>query len=725
MRISFFSLFISCVISVIGCGDETKSTNQATVVYPVSKQDSSIVDDYHGTKITDPYRWLEDDRSTETADWVDEQNALTQGYLASIPFRQNIKKRLERLYDFERFGVPQVVGEYLYFSKNDGLQDQSVLYRASATEETPVPELVLDPNTFSSDNTSSLSSYSFSSNGAFMAFQVSEGGSDWKTIKVLDLGTLEPLEDDINWVKFSGMAWWKDGFFYSRYPAPNEGSELSNKNEGHQLFYHALGSPQSQDVLVFEDLTRPQRNVYASVSDDGRWLVVSSSIATSGNDVQVADLSKAQVLSQIKLVPLVSTFNYDFNLVGSRRETLYFFTNEDAPNGTVKSIRPNLEKNWSVVTQLEDGVVLKSVTLSGSKLYLRTLENVSSHLYSYSLDANSFLPKEIQLPGIGTTSGISAADKGGDQFFSFSSFTTPGSIYRINDATGKMTEWRSSDNGFDASLYETKQIRYRSKDGTEVPMFIVHRKGLDLDGERPTLIYGYGGFDIAIEPRHSVMRLDLVSPLLEQGGVFALANIRGGSEFGSEWHEAGTKDQKQNVFDDFIAAAEYLQGNGYTSPYRTAIYGRSNGGLLVGACMTQRPDLFGVAFPAVGVLDMLRYHQFTIGWAWAGDYGRADSAEAFEYLRAYSPLHNATPKKYPSTMITTADHDDRVVPAHSFKFAAQLQKVQQATDPILIRIDKSSGHGAGKPVAKQIEEATDILSFMLYEMDVNYKDPSE
>ncbi|MFK8054733.1 MAG: prolyl oligopeptidase family protein [Saprospiraceae bacterium] len=725
MRIHFFgSLFVLSLL-VMSCGAEVDTTDKPSVTYPVTKQDSSVVDDYHGTQIADPYRWLEDDRSAETASWVNEQNAVTQDYLSTIPFRENIKKRLERLYDFERFGVPQVVDDWLYYSKNDGLQDQSILYRESASAENPVVELVLDPNTFSADNTTSLSGYSFSNNGAFMSYQISEGGSDWKTIKVLDLGTLEPLKDEIDWVKFSGMSWWKDGFFYSRYPAPTTGSELSNKNEGHQLYYHALGSPQSQDVLVFEDPTRPQRNVYASVSDDERWLTLNTSISTSGNDVQVADLTNVKALAQLKFKPIVSGYDHDYNLIGSRGDELYFFTNDGAPNGALRSIKPGVSKQWRNSLKTPDGAVLKSVTMTGDQLYVRTLENVSSHLYSVALGSKNSSLQEVELPGIGTTSGISASNKGGDRFFSFSSFTTPGSIYRIDEKSGNISEWRASDNGFDASIYETKQIRYTSKDGTEVPMFIVHRKGLELDGKRPTLIYGYGGFNIAIEPKHAVMRLDLVSPLLEQGGVFALANIRGGSEFGSEWHEAGTKGQKQNVFDDFIGAAEYLQSEGYTSPKRTAIYGRSNGGLLVGACITQRPDLFGIAFPAVGVLDMLRYHQFTIGWAWAGDYGRADSVDAFKYLRAYSPLHNATPKNYPSTMVTTADHDDRVVPAHSFKFAAQLQQVQQANNPVLIRIDKSSGHGAGKPVAKQIEEATDLLSFMLHEMDVDYKDPSK
>jgi prolyl oligopeptidase len=737
MRIKVFNTLIFLLLLASACSSGTDKAEEASLNYPESREDDRVVDDYHGTQIADPYRWLEDDRSEETAAWVNAENKFTQDYLATIPFRQNIKKRLERLYDYERYSVPDVVGDWLYYTKNDGLQNQSVLYRESASAKNPVPELVLDPNTFSDDNTSSLSGYSFSKNGAFMAYQVSEGGSDWKTIKVLDLGTLKPLKDELNWVKFSGMAWWKDGFFYSRYPAPGKSSELSNKNEGHQLYYHALGSPQAEDILIFEDPTRPQRNVSASISADERWLVVNTSTSTSGNDVQVADISGLKALAQVELNPVVDGFDHDYSFIGSRGEVLYFFTNKNAPGGSVKSIAPSVSNFWFNIIEpgkgivyskgdesiFNKGAVIKSVTLSGSSLYLRTLENVSSQLYSYKLYLGFSYLENIPLSSIGTTSGISAADSGGDQFYSFTSLTAPGLILRVKN--GRTEHWRISHNGFDAGLYEINQIRYTSKDGTEVPMFIVHKKGLDLDGERPTLIYGYGGFDIAIEPKHSVMRLDLVTPLIEQGGVFALANIRGGSEFGSEWHEAGTKANKQNVFDDFIGAAEYLQKEGYTSPKRTAIYGRSNGGLLVGACMTQRPELYGVAFPAVGVLDMLRYHQFTIGWAWAGDYGRSDSLDAFKYLRAYSPLHNATPQDYPATMITTADHDDRVVPAHSFKFAAQLQKVQQAKEPILIRIDKSSGHGAGKPVAKQIEEATDLLSFMFYQMNYEYKDISE
>ena len=697
---------------------QNPASGAATLNYPTTRADSTVVDDYHGTAVADPYRWLEDDRSAETADWVQRQNAFTEAYLERIPFRDELRERLRRLYDYERYGTPQVVGEYLYYTRNDGLQNQSVLYR-EPRDGSGEAELVLDPNAFSEDNTASLSGYTFSDDGRYLAYQVSEGGSDWKTIRVLDLERLEDADDELRRVKFSGMAWAGDGFFYSRYPDP-DGSELSERNENHQVYYHRLGASQVDDRLVYEDRAHPQRNAYASTSDDERWVVVGATESTSGNAVRLGRIGADGRASE--LVTVVADFAHDYNLVGGGDDALYFWTNAEAPNGRLVALDPRRPENgWRDVIPHDPTRVLKSVTLSGDRLYARYLQDVSSRVVVYDLAGEEL--REVTLPAIGTVAGVSAPSAGGEAFYSFSSFTDPGAIYRLDPATDEVRMWRRSDNGFDATQYETKQVRYRSKDGTEVPMFIVHRRGLELDGRRPTLLYGYGGFDIAIEPRYAVMRLDLISPLLEQGGVAAVANIRGGSEYGSAWHEAGTKERKQNVFDDFIAAAEYLQTEGYTSPDRTAIYGRSNGGLLVGACITQRPELFGVAFPAVGVLDMLRYHQFTIGWAWAGDYGRADSADAFAYLRAYSPLHNARPADYPATMITTADHDDRVVPAHSFKFAAALQAAQRGDDPVLIRVDAAAGHGAGKPIGMQIDEATDVLSFMLYGMGVDYRAP--
>lgn len=721
-------------LAVVGCRQNPSlSGPTGPIDYVETRRDTGVVDDYHGTLVPDPYRWLEDDRSDETAAWVGAQNRVTDAYLEAIPSRDRIERRLEQLYDYERIGVPEVVGGWLYYTLNDGLRPQPLLLRErpDGTEQT----VVLDPNTFSDDATSSLSTYAFSDGGQYLAYQISEAGSDWKTVRVRDLRSLEDLDERLAWVKFSGLAWAGDGFFYSRYPEPepdvsDEGSELSQANAGHQVFYHRLGTPQSDDVLVREFPGEPERNVGAAVSDDGRYLIITSSRGTSGNDVAIATLGDAADALAATPSPsaytiLVEGFEADYSFAGSRGSLLYFWTNDEAPAGALEVIDgAEPAAGWRTVIEPAEGAVLKSVSISGDRAYARTLEEVSSRLYAYDLSAPGASPTPIGLPGLGTSSGVSAPEGGGDGYVSFSSFTTPGEVYRLDSVTATLVPWRSADNGFRVDDYETKQVRYRSADGTEVPMFIIHRRGLGLDGQRPTLLYGYGGFDISIEPRHSVMRLDLFSPLLEQGGVAAVANIRGGGEFGEEWHAAGTKAAKQNVFDDFIAAAEYLQAEGYTSPERTAIYGRSNGGLLVGACITQRPDLFGVAFPAVGVLDMLRYHRFTIGWAWASDYGRADSAAAFPYLYAYSPLHNAEPARYPATLITTADHDDRVVPAHSFKFAAELQRSQRGEAPVLIRIDESSGHGAGKPIGKQISEAADVLAFMFYNMGLDYEAPS-
>ena len=685
--------------------------------YPETYADSSIVDDYHGTMVADPYRWLEDDRSAETGLWVKAQQAFTESYLAEIPFRPKIKERLEKLYNFERFGNPEVVPPYLYYSKNSGLQNQAILYRELI--EGSEPDLVLDPNTFSTDQTASLAGTRIDPSGKYMAYMISEGGSDWHTLKILNLETLQNLPDNLGRIKFSNIAWLDNGFFYSRYPESTGQSDLSARNENHSLYFHTLGESQSQDRLIYSDPAHPLRNVSASISQDRAWLIRSTSQGTSGNDLAIAPMEGNKPGSWISVV---EGFENDFNFIHGEGNELLFWTNANAPRGRlVKLNAADPAAGFVDLIPEQQAKTLKSIEVSGNRIYARYLENVSSKLEVFDRSGKALGP--VELPGIGTASGVSAHSKGGFGYYSFSSFTTPGTIYRIDSSALQTSIWKQSDNGFDASKYQTSQIRYKSKDGTEVPMFVIHKKGLQLDGQRPTLIYGYGGFDISIEPQHSVMRLDLVSPILEQDGVVAVANLRGGGEFGAEWHKAGTKERKQNVFDDFIAAAEYLQKQGYTSPARTAIYGRSNGGLLVGACITQRPDLFGVAFPAVGVLDMLRYHQFTIGWAWAADYGRADSSNAFPYLYAYSPLHNIKEQAYPATMITTADHDDRVVPAHSFKFAAALQQAQQGQAPILIRIDESSGHGSGKPVAKQIDEAADVLAFMFYQMGLPFTSP--
>ncbi len=711
-----FDLFL-----LVACGPQTTApvtSPSARLEYPVSFRDSSIRDEYFGTSIADAYRWLENDTSEQTAAWVQAQNRVTEGYLSSIAFRQNLRSRLERLYRYERFGVPDVVGDYLYFTRNDGQQNQSPLYREPLAGG-GAAELVLDPNLLSSDQTTSLAGTSYSLDGKYLAYQTSESGSDWHKARILDLETLKPLNDQLSDLKFTGIAWFGKGFFYSRYPSGKSQQALSGRNTGHAVYYHQIGQSQAQDRLVYTDARRPERNVGSSVSDDERYLVLSASEGTSGNSIAIASLRNGSIG---KIVDVVSTFDHDYRFVHGTGDSLYFWTNASAPNGRIVLLNaqaPN--QGFRDVIPQDAKRPLKSATFSGQQIYLRYLDQVSSKIEVYSISGQKL--KDLALPGLGTATDVSARAKGGPAYFGFSSFTSPGKVFRYDPSASQSTLWRASNNGFDESLYETKQVFYPSKDGTQIPMFIVHRKGLKLDSARPTLIYGYGGFDISIEPQHAVMRLDLVSPLLEQDGVVAVANLRGGGEFGEAWHEAGTKANKQNVFDDFIAAAEYLQTQGYTRPDRTAIYGRSNGGLLVGAVITQRPELFGVAFPAVGVLDMLRYHKFTIGWAWASDYGRADSADAFQYLRKYSPLHNLKPANYPSTMITTADHDDRVVPAHSFKFAAEMQRVQQSAKPILIRVDTKSGHAAGKPIGKQIEEATDVLAFLFHEMGIAYRAP--
>ena len=716
LRARYGTSLLACysLLCVSWGGCRQNSLSDAGLRYPETYRDPSVVDDYHGHLIADAYRWLEDDTSASTRDWVKSQNAVTQAYLASLPDREAIRRRVRRLYDYERVGVPDVVGTYLYYTRNDGLQDQPVLYREPA--EGGVAEVVLDPNTFSADNTSSLAAYSFDADGRYLAYQVSDAGSDWRTARVMDLADLSILGDTLADLKFTRISWAGDGFFYSRYP-PDARSHGKRQSTGQRVYYHQLGATQAEDRLVYATPERPQRNNTAAATRDGRYVVLTSSEGTSGNALAVARHVGGGHFGEV--VTPVDDFAHDYYFEGDDGRRLLFRTNADAPNGRLVAFDPKRPgAGFTDVLGEDPDRPLKSVTVSGDRIYARYLSDVASRLEVYSLAGEPV--GEIAVPGLGTATAVEAAPDGGPAYFLYSSLTRRGTVFRYEPETGDTEVWRSGDNGFDAGRYVTEQLRYRSKDGTVIPMFVTHRRGLALDGQRPTLLYGYGGFDISIEPKHAVMRLDLVSPILEQGGVVAVANLRGGGEYGAAWHEAGIKERKQNVFDDFIAAAEYLHAEGYTNPARTAIYGRSNGGLLVGACLTQRPELFGVAFPAVGVLDMLRYHRFTIGYAWASDYGHSDSAAAFDYLRAYSPLHNVRPATYPATMVTTADHDDRVVPAHSFKFAAELQHRQRGEAPVLIRVDEASGHGAGKPVAKQIEETTDVLAFMFHEMGIDY-----
>lgn len=703
--VSMVVLFTACNKTIV---TENIGEMSSKINYPNTLRDDSVQDDYHGTIIKDPYRWLEDDNSEETKAWVTAQNAVTFDYLSKIPYRDSLKQRIEKLWNYERFGIPFKEGDYYYYFNNNGLQNQSVLYRVSNLTDAE-GELVLDPNTFSEDGTASLGGMSFDKSGQYLAYQVSEGGSDWRTVKVRDVITGELLEDQLNWIKFSGLSWAANGFYYSRYPEPEADGELSAKNEYHSVYYHKLGDKQENDQLVYVDNDNPQRNVYASTSSDERFLILSTSESTSGNAFSIKALD-----TDDSLMPVVTAFDHDYSFVGNEGNILYFLTNANAPKMQLVSIDYDAAKGGNLTFNTvipEDDDVLSSVTLVGGKFFAKTMHNASSKIVAYDLSGN--IIGNVELPGIGTASSVSGEKDDSVAFFSFSSFTEPGKIISLDTESLTTATFRSPDVDFDSDDYITQQQWFVSKDGTRVPMFITHKKGITLDGSNPTLLYGYGGFDISITPGFSLTKI----PLLEAGGVYAVANIRGGGEFGSEWHKAGTQERKQNVFDDFIAAAEYLIGEGYTSSEKLAIDGRSNGGLLVGACMTQRPDLYKVAFPGVGVLDMLRYHQFTIGWAWAGDYGRSDEPEAFDYLVKYSPLHNVKPAAYPSTMVVTADHDDRVVPAHSFKYIAELQHQHTGENPVLIRIDVSAGHGAGMPTDMRIQQAADILAFMFYEME--------
>lgn len=700
----------SCILA-ISCKNKMNSPifDPIPVSYPQTAKDS-IADDYYGTLVSDPYRWLEDDRSEMTSDWVKRQNQLTFGYLEKIPFRSAIRERMSRVLNFEKRSSPIKKKNHYYFFKNDGLQNQEVFFRCERLNSEP--ELVLDPNSFSTDGTSSVSSISVSEDEKYLAFQLSAGGSDWNKILVMDLDSKKMLEDTIHWVKFSGISWTKDGFYYSRYPEPRDASALSGKNEYHSVYFHKIGTSQTQDQLIYMDRENPLRNAYVTITEDKRFLCMSVSQSTSGNAFAVKDLKK----EGSDWVWLVKTLGEDYTLAGSMGDRIFLYTNADAPHWRAFSIDINKPdpKDWKpVISETED--VLQSLDVLNGKLVATYMRNACSLVRIFDSEGN-FL-SELTLPEPGTVAGFTGNHDKPEAFFSFSSFKRPETIFRLDLDKIEYEAYFEPKTEFNPDDYITEQVWYAGKDGSRIPMFITCRKDLKKQSNAPTLLYGYGGFNIPITPVFNALRI----PLLENGGVFAVANIRGGGEFGREWHLAGTKERKQNVFDDFIAAAEFLIAEKYTSRDRLAIEGRSNGGLLVGACITQRPDLCKVAFPGVGVLDMLRYHKFTIGWAWAEDYGTSDTQEGFKYLYSYSPVHNCRPASYPATLITTADHDDRVVPAHSFKFAAALQAAQQSANPVLIRIDVSAGHGAGKPTSKRLDEASDMLSFMLYQMNISPK----
>ena len=677
--------------------------------YPETRK-VDVVDDYHGTSVADPYRWLEEDvrENDSVRSWVEAQNVVTFGYLEKLPGREKIRKRLEQLTDYARYNSPsKVAGRYFWF-KNDGLQNQSVLYVGDSPDAAGT--VLMDPNTWSEDGTVALAGMAFSENGRWLAYGKSASGSDWRTWHVRDLMQGKDLADRLDWVKFSGASFTKDGegFFYSRFDAPDEGAEFQALNTGQKVYYHRVGTAQSEDVLAYARPDHPDWLLSARVSEDGRWLVLSAFTGKQkGNRIWLRDLTEPYAMP----VPICTTFEHSMNFVGNDGSTTYFRTDRDAPNGTLVSIDvSDPSAPWKTVLA-ESEFPLKSVSMKGDRFYARYLEDVIATYRVY--DVSGAHQRDVALPGSGSTSGFGGRRDEPETFFTYSSFNSPPSIYRYDTRTHESALWKRADVSFDAEDYEVRQVFYRSKDGTRVPMFVAHKKGLKLDGHNPTLLFGYGGFNVSLSPRFSASRL----AWMEMGGVFALANLRGGGEYGEAWHKAGTKTDKQNVFDDFIAAAEWLIDQKITSPSKLAIQGGSNGGLLVGAAITQRPDLFGAALPAVGVMDMLRFHRFTAGRFWINDYGSSDDPEQFTALHAYSPYHNLKKgTSYPATLITTADTDDRVVPGHSFKFAAALQAAHAGPAPVLIRIETKAGHGGGKPISKRIEETADQWAFLAHEL---------
>jgi prolyl oligopeptidase len=697
-----------CLLAATAAALIAGCTTTSRLHYPVTRQ-TGQTDDYHGAKVADPYRWLEDDNSPETKAWVEAQNKVTFGYLEKIPERTAIKERLTRLWNYERYGVPFKQGGHYFFSKNDGLQNQGVLYTMASLDAQP--KLLLDPNKLSPDGTVALSGYSITDDGRLMAYGLATAGSDWQEWKVRDVRNGQDLTDHVKWVKFSSASWRKEGqgFFYSRYDEPTEQAKLTKANYFHKLYYHRLGTPQSEDKLIYHRPDHKDWNFYGGVTDDGRYLIITASQGTDPkNRVLYQDLQQPDS----PVIELLMDFDADYSFIDNDGPVFWFKTDLNAPRHRLIAIdiRKPERANWKEIIP-EAQETLTGVGAVNNQFICVYLKDAHSQVKVFELDG-SFV-REISLPGIGSAGGFGGKRTDTETFYSFTSYTSPGTIFRYDLKSGSSTVFRQPKVAFNPHAYETRQIFYTSKDGMRVPMFISHTKGLKLDGKNPCLLYGYGGFNISLTPSFSVANL----AWMEMGGVYAVPNLRGGGEYGEQWHQAGTKLRKQNVFDDFIAAAEWLIANKYTSPKKLAISGGSNGGLLVGACLTQRPDLFGATLPAVGVMDMLRFHKFTIGWAWTSDYGSADNAQEFPALYAYSPLHNLKPgTKYPPTLITTADHDDRVVPAHSFKFAATLQAAQAGKAPTLIRIETKAGHGAGKPTTKLIEEAADKLAFLVHEL---------
>jgi prolyl oligopeptidase len=703
-----FNIFatVMAALALYACMPNNK-TEATKMNYPKTDT-TNTTDTLFGKIISDPYRWLEDDQSEKTKEWIETQNKLTFGYLDKIPYRDEINKRLSEIWNYERYTAPFQEGKYTYFFKNDGLQNQSVLYRQV---DNGVAEIFLDPNSFSPDGTTSLGGIDFSKDGSLVAYQISEGGSDWRKVIVLDAETKKVVDDTLKDVKFSGLSWrGNEGFYYSSYDKPINASQLSAKTDQHKLFFHRLGALQSEDALIFGGSKTPRRYVGGGVSEDEQYLIITAATSTNGNELYIQDLKTKHAPIQA----IVKTFDNNSNIIHTEGNTLYILTDLNAPNmrlakTDIKQLTP---EHW--VDVIPETTMPLSISTGGGKLFASYLKDATSQMLQYNL--NGKLEHEITLPGKGTAEGISGKWEETKLYYSYTSYISPSTIYSYDVTNGQSTIYKKSGVKFDPSGYESNQIFYTSKDGTKIPMIITHKKGIKMDGNNPTILYGYGGFDVSLTPAFSTAMV----AWLEVGGVYAVPNLRGGGEYGKAWHDAGTKMQKQNVFDDFIAAAEWLIQQKYTSTSHLAISGGSNGGLLVGACMTQRPELFKVALPAVGVLDMLRYHKFTAGAGWAYDYGTADdSLEMLNYLLSYSPYHNLHKgKNYPATMVTTGDHDDRVVPAHSFKFAARLQANNDGPNPTLIRIETKAGHGAGKPTAMVIAEYTDKFAFALYNMGI-------
>ncbi len=692
MRISLMTLLAATALMA-----------QVPMKYPETRRDA-VVDDYFGTKVADPYRWLEDDNAPDTKAWVEAQNKVTRAYLDAIPERGAIQARLTKLWNFERFGVPFKRGAHYFYNRNDGLQNQAVLFVTENLKD--AGRVLLDPNTLSKDGTIALSSLSVSEDGKLLAYGISVGGSDWITWKVRDVASGKDLGDEIKWSKFSGASWMRDGsgFYYSAYAAPKAGDAMKGVNKNQKVYFHKIGTQQAQDKLIYERPDHPDWGLGAQVTEDGRWLLIHQSEGTENkNRIFLRDLSKPG--SPIE--PFLDHFDADYTVIGNDGDLFYVSTDKDAPKHRLVAIRRDQpeSKDWrTLIPQGKD--VLRSVDLIADRLVVVWMHDAHEKVEVFNLKGGK--QRDIKLPTLGTVGGFSGRRQDKEGFYAFTSFTYPSTIYRFDFTTGKSSVFKRPKVDFKPNDFETKQVFFTSKDGTKIPMFLVSRKGLKLDGQNPTLLYGYGGFDISLTPSFGVQTLTW----LEMGGVYAMANLRGGGEYGSEWHDAGRLKHKQNVFDDFIAAAEWLIQNKYTSTPKLAIRGGSNGGLLVGACMTQRPDLFGACLPHVGVMDMLRFHKFTIGWAWKSDYGSSETKADFRTLFKYSPLQNLKPGvKYPPTLVFTGDHDDRVVPAHSFKFAAQLQADQAGPAPALIRIETNAGHGAGKPTSKLIDEAADEWAF--------------